>query len=321
MRRLVSRTSLRSCAEGLDQHTRDRYMSRWLIQPPALYGRIAAALILTIMLTGCSGDSEDRQRITVFAASSLTEAFTELADAFEGEYPGSSVTLNFDGSQRLRFQLEHGARADVFASADQRQMELAKEAGVLAGEAVHFASNRLVIIVPEPEEAAGVPSVQSVADLSREGVKLALAQEEVPAGRYANEVIQRMAVDPRLGPGYADSVVANVVTEETNVRNVLQKVALGEVDAGFVYYSDARVASDVSMVQIPDEASVAAVYTIAVLDSSNLAEAANDFIDYVESDAGQEILRRHGFEAQAQAQAAGTQLSPFAGSWTGRGIQ
>ncbi len=298
-----------------------RSLSRLLTLPPALYGRIAAALIVAVMLTGCSSEGPgDRQRITVFAASSLTEAFTELANVFEEEYPGSSVMLNFDGSQRLRFQLEHGARADVFASADQRQMELAQDADLLAGDVVNFASNRLVIVVPKSEtEAGGMPVVQSVGDLSSEGVKLALAHEEVPAGRYAREVIQRMAAEPSLGPEYADSVLANVVTDEPNVRNVLQKVALGEVDAGFVYYSDAMVAPDVSVIQVPDEAGVAAAYTIAVLDSSDSPGDAQDFIGYVMSGAGQYILRRHGFETPAQAGA--TQLSLLAGRWTGGGLR
>ena len=296
-------------------------MLSWLARSPSLYGLITSAAMMALMLTGCGGGDEsgNRQRITAFAASSLTEAFTELADAFKEEYPEYSVMLNFDGSQRLRFQLEHGAGADVLASADLRQMELARDAGVLAGDPVNFASNRLVIIAPEPDEAAGVPSVQSVDDLSRDGVKLALAQEEVPAGRYAREVIQRMAADPTLGPGFADRVLANVVTAEPNVRNVLQKVVLGEVDAGFVYYSDAMVAPDVSVIQIPDEASIAAIYTIAVVDSSDTPEAAKDFIDYVASAAGQDILRRHGFETPVEAGAE--RLIPLPGHRTEGGIQ
>ncbi len=296
--------------------TLGRSMFRWLTRPAVLGGRIAAVAILAVMLTGCGGGQEGKQ-ITVFAASSLTEAFTELAAGFQEENPESTVALNFDGSQRLRFQLEHGAEADVFASADQRQMDLAQDSGVLAGEAVNFASNRLVIIAPKPGATVDVPSVQSVADLSGKGVKLALAQEEVPAGRYAREVIGRMTADPILGPGYADSVLANVATEEPNVRNVLQKVALGEVDAGFVYYSDARVASDVSVISVPAEAAVAAVYTIAVLDNSNSPEAAKDFIDYVMSGDGQDILRRHGFEPPAQEGAA--RLSPLSGHGTDGG--
>ena len=159
-----------------------------------------------------------------------------------------------------------------------------------------------MVIAPKSEaDAGGGPMVESVADLSREGVKLAAAHEEVPAGRYAREVIRRLAADPALGPGYDVRVMANVVTEETNVRNVLQKVALGEVDAGFVYFSDAQVATDVSVIHIPDGASVAAVYTIAVLDGSRMPGAAADLIDFVMSGPGQEILRKHGFGTPGEA--------------------
>ena len=270
------------------------------------------------MLTGCSGGdgAGGREQVTVFAAASLTEAFMELAASFESEHPGSSVVLNFDGSQRLRFQLEHGAQADVFASADEMQMERARESGLLAGEIVEFASNRLVIIVPGPGAAAGAnegagPStgaaagvgspVKSIEDLSREGVKLALAQEEVPAGRYARAVVQRMAADPRLGPEYAGGVLDNLVTEESSVRNVLQKVALGEVDAGFVYCSDVQAASGVSVIEVPDEANVTAGYTAATLKGSNQPYVADAFIDFILSGAGQDILRGHGFGAPSAA--------------------
>ena len=115
----------------------------------ALRWSVAAAIIMAA-LNGCTGGEESggRPALTVFAAASLTEAFTELGVAFEGEHPGSSVKLNLDGSQRLRFQMEHGARADVFASADQKQMDRARESGLLTGDIVEFASNRLVLIVP-----------------------------------------------------------------------------------------------------------------------------------------------------------------------------
>ena len=287
-------------------------MLRWLTRSPALTRRCVAAAIIAVMLTGCGGDQDSGvgQQLTVFAASSLTEAFTEVAAAFQDEYPGSSVVLNFDGSQRLRFQLEHGAGADVFASADQRQMQLAQDAGLLAGDAVNFASNQLVIVVPKSESAAKTangdgPLVESAADLSRKGVKLALAQAEVPAGSYARAVIQRMSQDPSLGPGYAASVLANLVTDEPNVRNVLQKVALGEVDAGFVYYSDAQVVPNVSVIQVPDQASVEAAYTIAVLEDSGQPDGAQDFVGFILSGPGQEILRSHGFGAPTGESNAG----------------
>ena len=138
-------------------------------------------------------------------------------------------------------------------------------------------------------------AVESIADLSRKGVKLALAQPEVPAGRYSRILIQRLAADAHFGPEYATSVLANVVTEEPNVRNVLQKVALGEVDAGFVYYSDIQVASDISVIELPDVVNVVANYTVATLKNSGRQQLTEAFIDFILSGTGQAILRDHGF--------------------------
>jgi molybdate transport system substrate-binding protein len=251
--------------------------------------------------------------LTVFAAASLNEAFTEVAAAFEQVNPGISVDLNFAGSQLLRVQLEHGAGADVFASADQRHMDLAIESGLISGDAIVFASNTLVIVVPKadtkyladstetrtdassPRGSEAGSLIGSSADLARKDIKLALAQPEVPAGRYARAVIQRMAQDPRFGPDYARKVLANVVTEEPNVRRVLQKVALGEVDAGMVYYSDAEVATNISVIAIPNEANVVASYTFALLRDSNQMDLAEAFIKFVLSPPGQAILGEHGF--------------------------
>ena len=217
--------------------------------------RVAAfTLIVLATAAGCSAGvaSDSPEPLTVFAAVSLTEAFSEMASAFESAHSEVSVDLNFAGSQRLRVQLEHGARADVFASADTRQMDLAQASGLISGEVVNFASNRLVIIAPKaPAPPRGVPSpnrldsgapVRTVNDMARDGVKVALAQREVPAGGYARAVIEKMAEDPRFGPDYARRVLANVVSEEPNVRSVLQKVILGEADAGIVYSSDAQIA-------------------------------------------------------------------------------
>ena len=293
-------------------------MFYWLIQALRPVRWLIVPTIIMATLTGCASgeDPSGRKAITVFAAASLTEAFTELGAAFQKVHPESSVELNFDGSQRLRFQLEHGAQADVFASADRKQMDRARESGSLTGEIVEFASNRLVLVVPDTgttaELSQGIESsrlgnlgggapVESFSDLSRKGVKLALAHPEVPAGSYSRMLIQRMAEDPRYGPEYASSLLANVVTEEPNVRNVLQKVVLGEVDAGFVYLSDARVASDITVIQAPDGAEVVASYTVAALNNSDQPEAADTFISFISSRTGQSILRNHGFGPPAPA--------------------
>ena len=138
------------------------------------------------------------------------------------------------------------------------------------------------------------PLVRSPADLAKKGIKLAIAQPEVPAGNYTRTMIQRLSQDPKLGPSYPDRVLANVVSEEASVRNVLQKVALGEVDAGIIYRSDAQVTSDVSVIPIPDAANITASYTIALLRDSRQREAAEAFLKFVLGPDGQGILDSHG---------------------------
>ena len=190
--------------------------------------------------------------------------------------------------------MENGARADVFASADQRHMDLAIKAGLVSGGASNFASNVLVIVLPHAATAEASP-IRSPVDLTKKGIKLAIAQPEVPAGNYTRAMIKRLAQDPRFGPDYQRQVLANVVSEEASVRNVLQKVVLGEVDAGIVYSSDARVTTDISVVPIPNEANVIASYTIALLRDSRQPQAAEAFLRFVLSPEGQEILGDHGF--------------------------
>ena len=275
-------------------------------------GLIVSAFLVVSLAAGCSTGpaSSGRETLTVFAAASLTEAFAEVATAFELTHPDIAVDLNFSGSQRLRVQLEHGARADVFASADDKQIDRAIASGLVLGRAVEFASNTLIVIVYDPAATgpsradanlaspvtpnAG-PVVRALTDLAGKGVKLVLAQPEVPAGGYARTVINNLAEDQDNGPAYAERVMANVVSEEPNVRSVLQKVALGEADAGLVYLSDPRLASDISVISLPESANVVATYPMAVLrDAANLP-AAQYFVEFVTSVEGQAILRRHGF--------------------------
>ena len=272
---------------------------------------IAVAMLFGALACSGGGPSADSGTLTVFAASSLNEAFTDLAADFEQSYPGKSVDLNFAGSQLLRVQLENGARADVYASADQRHMDLAVESGLVSGEDIRFASNRLVIIVPKRDTrdssdsldkrpgCSGLGredgySIESPSDLACKGVKLVLAQPEVPAGSYARTVIERMAQDRRFGPDYSRDVLANVVSEEANVRHVLQKVALREADAGMVYYSDAQVAPNVVVIPIPEEANVVASYTLALLRDSDRQNLAELFINFILSPDGQGVLGKYG---------------------------
>jgi molybdate transport system substrate-binding protein len=231
--------------------------------------------------------------LTVFAAASLTDAFEAIEQEVEAATPNLSITYNFGGSQSLVTQLEEGAQANVFASANVAQVDAAIVAGLVAGAPLPFAHNRLAIVTP-----AGNPAtIESAADLGKEGILLVLPQLEVPAGRYARESVCLMATDPATyGAGFVERVAANVVSEEEDVRDVLAKVALGEADAGIVYVSDAVAAGDqVLMVDIPAEVNVIATYPVAILAGGDEA-LGSAFVSYLLSEEGQALLERYGFQ-------------------------
>lgn len=236
---------------------------------------------------------ENAGEVIVFAAASLTDVFTAIEADLEAANEGLDLVFNFAGSQALVTQLSEGAPADVFASANNAQMNAAIEAGVINGEPVEFAKNRLAIVVPVDNPAG----ITSIADLDNEGVSLVLAAPDVPVGTYARTSICAADVDAEtFGDEFADGVAANVVSNETNVRNVLAKVQLGEADAGIVYATDVTpdVAGDVLLIEIPDELNVIASYPIAAVEGGNV-EAAEAFISYILSEAGQATLAEFGF--------------------------
>lgn len=234
----------------------------------------------------------DETTLTVFAAASLADAFTELGRELERQQPGLKVRFNFAGSQQLATQIEQGARPDVFASADERWMTYLGDRHLLSGEPTVFARNRLVVIVPRTNPAR----IGRLKDLARRGVKLILAADAVPVGRYSRIVLQNLAHDPAYGADYANRVIGNVVSEEENVKSVVGKVQLGEGDAGMVYRSDVTpaVARRVRMLEIPDAANVLASYPIALLGAAPAAGAGQAFIDLVLAPNGQQTLERRG---------------------------
>ena len=282
--------------------------SRW-----AAFG-LALCVALAASVTACGGYDDDGSaapastspaatgsqteeplegELVVFAASSLTDAFNELAEAFTGEHPGVSVTFNFAASSALATQIDEGAPADVFASADNNQMQVVIDAGNATGPE-QFATNLPVIIVP-----ADGGTVAGFEDLGNPGTRVIFAAPEVPIGRYSREILVKASADPS-GPGadFAARVEANVVSNEANVRAVLTKIQLGEGDAGIVYSTDATVgADDVETIEIPAAYNVIAVYPIVALHDAENARAAAAWIKFVLSDDGQEILAGFGFGA------------------------
>lgn len=232
--------------------------------------------------------------LTVIAAASLTEAFTEIGQNFSAEHPGVIVTFNFAGSQQLAHQLGQGAPADVFASANGTQMNMAIEAGrVVSGTERTFVRNRLAVIYPT-DNPAGMTQLQ---DLARPGLKVILAANEVPVGRYSLDFLNKAIVDPTFSPTYMDDVLKNVVSYEENVKAVLTKVVLGEGDAGIVYTSDitGEGADRVGRLDIPDNLNTIATYPIAVVSDSAHPTQTQAFVDYVLSPAGQTVLETYGF--------------------------
>ncbi|MEO8294649.1 MAG: molybdate ABC transporter substrate-binding protein [Gemmatimonadota bacterium] len=233
-------------------------------------------------------------RITVFAAASLTEAFQDIGQEFAQRNAGIAVQFNFAGSQQLAAQLEQGAAADLFASADQRWMTWVVERSLVEGRPRVFARNQLVVIIPRTNSAR----IQNLPGLARKGLKLVLAAEAVPAGKYTRDMLQNLSSLPGYGEDFARRVVSNVVSNEETVRGVVAKVQLGEADAGIVYRTD--VTSDVSrfisVLEIPEAQNVVAAYPVALVRGSRHAAEAKALLDYIVSTEGQAILRRHGFQ-------------------------
>ena len=267
------------------------------------FGSTAVAFALLTLVVSCKGEgktgenggkgravetSAPRGELLVFAAASLTDVFSVLAEDFEREYPGVKVSLNFAGSQSLRTQIENGAQPQVFASANAQHMETLRSKK-LVGEPAAFARNEMVIVVP-----AGNPSkIESLADLPK-AERLVLAGEAVPAGRYAEKVLENARAS--LGADFAERVKKKLVSRENHVRQSLQKVALGEADAAMVYATDAASArAKVEVVRISPPHNVVATYPIAVVTGSPRAALGQLFVDFVRSEAGGEKLEEFGF--------------------------
>lgn len=249
----------------------------------------SSALAALLALAATKGPATPAEReVVVFQAASLKDVFARLARTFESNMAGAKVVSNAAGSQELRAQIEHGAAADVFASADRKHMDALLAAGLVASPAI-FACNEPVVVV----RTGLVPPVPTFADLSR-AERIVVGAPEVPIGTYTAQILQKAA--SKLGSDFPPRVRARIVSHELNVRQVLAKVTLGEADAGIVYRSDAVAARDkVRIVSIPGEVNVLAEYPIAVLTAAPHPELARRWIELVRSPAGAGALQEAGF--------------------------
>jgi molybdate transport system substrate-binding protein len=247
--------------------------------------RIALAIATALVVGACSASSTGVSaplagEVTVFAGSSLVDAFRRIGDELENVNADARFTFNFGSSSTLVTQITNGAPADVFASADEASMQKIVDAKLTDGAPFGFASNRLAIAV-----APGNPkSIASLADLARPDVVLVLAAPTVPAGKYALEALTKAGV------------TAKPVSQEVDVRAAMNKVSLGEADAGIVYVTDVKSAEGrVTGVDIPERHQVVARYPIVVVKDSSNAALAYRFIEYLVSPAGQNVLAEFGF--------------------------
>jgi molybdate transport system substrate-binding protein len=261
-------------------HTRSR-RNRYLV----------VSVIALLLLAACGGSEPSssagtsNDALIVSGASSLTAAFTDIGKAFEDEHPGTTVSFNFAASDSLAGQINEGAPVDVFASASPTWMDSVQSDGPGVTDRADFARNKLAILVPK-DNPAGIKSVE---DLAGPGVKLVLAAEGVPAGDYAREIFQNA--------GVSDQALANVVSNEEDVKGVVTKVLSGDADAGIGYVTDVTsdVGDQITMIPIPATINAIATYPIAVVNGSQEADLANSFVDYVLGDAGQQTLAGYGF--------------------------
>jgi molybdate transport system substrate-binding protein len=248
-------------------------------RPLTLVVALLVALALAATACGTASDTTAGQprTLNVFAAASLTDAFTQLGGDFTAAHPDVKVSFNFAGSNDLVTQLQQGAPADVLATADTSNMDAA---GDLAGTPQAFAGNKLIIAV----EPGDPQHVTGLADLARKDLKVVLAAPEVPAGKYAQEALGKAGV------------TVKPVSLEVSVKGVVTKISLGEADAGIVYVTDVAAAKGkIEGVAIPDDENVIASYPIATLPGSKYPDDAKAFMDFVLSDAGQKVLADNGF--------------------------
>jgi molybdate transport system substrate-binding protein len=260
-----------------------------------------------LILTACSGlpslvfgvedaDPDPNQILTIFAAASLIESFNEIGERYEAENPGTQIILNYAGSQQLAQQLSQGAPADVYASADRDQMENVIHSGrVQQGMELEFTRNRLAVILPEDNPG----EIEDIRDLANPDLQIVLADDAVPVGQYSLQMLEKVDRSGVYGAGFKEHVINNVVSYEENVRAVLSKILLGEADAGIVYSSDV-LESDARLILVPDNLNVIASYYISPINDSSNQGLARDFIEFIFSPDGQEILASHGFNQRGQ---------------------
>ena len=270
--------------------------------------RMVTALMAALVIGACSsgGGSSPSETprgspaaapspagLTIYAAASLKRALEKIKEAYAIAAPGTTLTVSTDSSAALETQIEQGAPADVFLSADTANPKKLVDKSLTAGPAIDFAGNTLTIIVPTTNPGG----MTSPADLAKPGIKVIGAGDTVPITKYATQLVENLAGLPGYPSGFAAAYAANVASREDNVGAVLAKIEVGEGDAAIVYATDAKPSSKVTTIAVPREANVPATYAGVVLKGSAAGDAAEAFMTWLTGPDGQAILTELGFQA------------------------
>jgi molybdate transport system substrate-binding protein len=256
-----------------------------------------ARIAVALLLAGCVGYDRDQApaevELTVLAAASLRDALAVAAPAYEAARPGTRLVISTDSSAALATQVEQGAPADLFLSADRANVDRLVAGGLATDDPVTFAGNELVVIVPIGNPAR----LATPADLGRPGVTVIAAAEDVPISRYAAEMLRNLAKEPGYPADLEGRYERNIASREDNVAGIVTKIELGEGDAGLVYVTDTAPPAAVEIVPIPERANVRVDYVGAVVSASSNGDAAAALLDWLAGPDGQAILREFGFRA------------------------
>ena len=229
--------------------------------------------------------------LTIFAAASLKKMLAEAETVYEAANAGTELTIATDSSAALETQIEQGALADVFLSADTANPQKLIDGGFASGDAIPFAGNKLTIIVPTDNPAG----IQAPMDLAKPGLRIIAAGDEVPITKYATKLIENLARQPDAPSGFGAAYAANVASKEDNVSAIVSKIELGEGDAGIVYVTDAATSDEITPIEVPDAANVPATFAGVVVGESPNQGAAAAFLDWLTGPEGQAILSSFGF--------------------------
>ncbi len=241
--------------------------------------------------SGASAPGPAQVDLTIYGAASLQGVLAKVKAAYQAAVPGTTLTISTDSSAALETQIELGAPADVFLSADMTNPKKLVDKGLAAGDAVAFANNQLVVIVPTSNPAG----IASPADLAKPGIKVIAAGDSVPITKYAMQLVANLAREPGYPANFVAAYAANIASREDNVKAAVAKIELGEGDAAIVYVTDAKASTKVTTVGVPDSANVPATYAGVVVKESANSAAAKAFLAWLAGPDGQALLSSFGF--------------------------